>query len=103
MRAGTPFGLGVEARDGNNAIAENFNGNITLNADARGGSNFVGGSQVLPAAAGSVSFGGLTLNNAANNYSVTASASGVAAGFSNNFNVTATHLAVTPAAECTRR
>jgi hypothetical protein len=99
MQAGTPFGLGVQARDSNNAIAENFNGNIALNADARGGSNFVGGSQVLPAAAGSVSFGGLALNNAANNYSITASASGVAAGFSNAFNVTATHLTLTPVAD----
>jgi hypothetical protein len=94
-QAGTLFNVNVEARDNNNAVAENFTGNVTLHADAdRGGSNFSGGPQIIAATAGTANFTNLALNNAANNYSVTASAFLVASGFGNNFNVTATHLAV---------
>ena len=43
-QAGTPFGVTVEARDANNIVAENFSGNVSLNAAATGGSNFNGGT-----------------------------------------------------------
>ena len=34
MKAGTPFNVTVQALDANNALAENFNGNVTLSAAA---------------------------------------------------------------------
>jgi len=95
-RAGTAFNATVEARDGNNAVAENFAGNVNLNGAATGGSNFTGGTQTTPAVAGSATFASLTLNNAADAYLATASAAGPSNGVSNAFNVTFTTLAVLP-------
>ena len=43
-KAGISFSVGVEARDANNAVAENFAGNVDLNASTTGGSNFNGGT-----------------------------------------------------------
>ncbi len=94
MQAGTPFSITLEARDANNALAENFNGNIAINAAAIGGSNFNAGTQSATAVAGSATLGGLALNDAANGYTITAQAAGLINGLSNAFNVTATHLAV---------
>src|SRR5688572_7191212 len=99
MRAGTPFNMAVEARDGNGNLAENFNSNVTLSAAGGGGSsNFAGGNAVVTATNGTVAFNGLTLNDAANNYSITASGTLLFSGFSNTFNVTASHLAVSAVA-----
>jgi 6-phosphogluconolactonase (cycloisomerase 2 family) len=88
MQAGTPFPVTVEARDANNALAENFTGSVALNAKAAGGANFEGGTPNAAAVAGVASFSGLVLNTAANSYVVVASSSGLIAGISNSFNVT---------------
>jgi hypothetical protein len=93
-QAGTPFAASVEARDANNAVAENFTGQVSLNVAAIGGSNFNGGTRTESAVAGTLTFTGLTLNNAADNYQLTASSAGLINGLSSAFNVTATHLAV---------
>ncbi len=91
MQSGTAFSVSVQARDGNNNLAENFNGTVSLNAAATGGSNFNGGTASQSAVAGTATFNSLVLNNAANNYTVTASSTGLTSGVSNSFNVTATH------------
>ena len=44
VRAGDAFNVTVEARDANNIVAENFSGNVNLDAAATGGSNFNGGT-----------------------------------------------------------
>ena len=93
-QAGTPLAVTVEARDANNSVAENFSGTVSLNAAATGGSNFVGGTKNVVAVAGVATFPGLVLNDAADNYSITASSPGLTDGLSNSFNVTATHLAI---------
>ena len=98
IQAGDPFAVTVEARDGNNTIAENFNATVGLDAAASGGSNFTVGTASTAAAAGTATFNGLVLNNAADNYAVTASTAGPFSGISNGFNVTASHLAVLPVA-----
>jgi hypothetical protein len=95
-QAGTVFGLTVEGRDANNALAENFTSNVNLNASAVGGSNFTGGQQTVAAAGGTATFAGLTLNNAADNYTATAASAGVTSALSNTFNVTFTTLSVLP-------
>src|SRR4051794_31955069 len=94
MQAGTPFGMQVEARDGNGNLAENFNSNVVLHADADGGSDFAGGSPTTSAAGGIAGFSGLALADAADGYEIRASATGVSAGFRDTFAVTATHLVV---------
>ena len=68
-------------------MAENFNGNVTLEAAATGGSNFVGGTFEIPASAGTASIFGVVLNNAADGYTITASSPGLTGGTSNGFNV----------------
>src|SRR6185503_2600989 len=95
QRAGEPFQITAEARDANNTVAENFTGNVALDAAAVGGSNFVGGTRTAAAVAGTATFAGLVLNNAANGYVVSATAAGLTSGVSNSFNVTAGHLVVT--------
>ena len=50
VRAGDPFNVTVEGRDANNNVAENFTGNVNLNAAATGGSNFNGGTANVAAA-----------------------------------------------------
>ena len=100
VSGGSPFSVTVEARDANNAIAENFVALVTLAADASsGGSTFVGGSPSVNAVSGVVTFNGLVINNAADDYQVTASATGPTSGFSNTFNVTAHHLGLLPVSD----
>ena len=73
MQAGTPFNLTVQARDGDNNTAENFNSNVTLSAAAPvGGSDFNGGAQNANAAGGTAQFTDLALNDAADNYTINA-------------------------------
>ena len=85
---GTPFNVTAQARDANNNLAENFTSNVNLNAAAVGGSNFNGGQQTVAAVGGVAAFANLVLNDAANGYTVTASAAGLTSGISNAFNVT---------------
>ena len=94
MRSGDPFNVTVEARDVNDAVAENFTGNISLSAAATGGSNFNGGSANVAAVAGVAHFVGLVLNNAADGYTITAASSGPTSGTSNSFNATARQLVI---------
>jgi hypothetical protein len=77
MAPGTSFGITVEARDGNNALAENFTGAVALDAGAPGGANFNGGTANASAVAGVTTFTGLVLSTAANNYILTATSAGV--------------------------
>ncbi len=93
LRAGDGFDLEVEARDGNNSLAENFVGAVSLTAAATGGSSFA--SSVSQAAVfGSANFNALQLLNAANGYTVTAASTGLIDGVSNSFNATAAGLAI---------
>ena len=69
-------------------MAENFSGNVSLDAIAPFGSNFVGGNKNVAAVAGVASFVGLVLNDAADNYRIAASSPGLISGVSNTFNVT---------------
>ena len=98
VRSGTVFNVTAQARDANNNVAENFTGNVNLNAAAVGGSNFTGGTQNEASVGGVATFPNRLLNNAADFYQVTASAAGITDGLSNTFNVTFTTLAVQPVA-----
>ncbi len=97
QRAGAAFEASVTARDANENIAENFTGVVGLNATATGGSNFAGGTAVAPALAGTATFTNLTLDNAADGYTVTAGSAGLVDVTSTSFDVTASHLAITTA------
>ena len=95
VRAGDAFNVTVEARDANNIVAENFSGNVNLDAAATGGSNFNGGTANVAAVAGSATFVDLVLNDAADGYTATAASAGLTSGVSNAFNVTARQLVIT--------
>jgi len=95
VAAGTAFNTAIQARDGDNNVAENFTGAVTLSAAAIGGSNFNGGSPAGTAAAGVANFSGLALNNAASNYIATAASLGLIDGSSNAFDVGPHHLIFT--------
>ena len=68
VQAGTPFNVTVQGRDADNNVAENFSGNVDVNASATGGSNFNGGQASVAAVGGSATFVGLVLNDAADGY-----------------------------------
>lgn len=94
VRAGDGFGVTVQARDANDNVAENFSDSISLGASATGGSNLASGTAHSAAAAGTVTFGNLVLNNAADGYVLTASSPGYDDVVSNSFNVTARQLVI---------
>jgi hypothetical protein len=97
QRSGDPFTVSVEARDGNNAIAENYNALVSLTANVPIGGSAFATAQSRNTDNGIVTFNSLVLNNAANGYSLTAIGPGVTGGTSNSFNVTAHHLTITTA------
>lgn len=97
VRSGDAFNVNVQALDADNVLAENFDGNVSMDAAATGGSNFSGGTQTVAASAGTASFTGVILNNAADGYELTASGAGLTDGASNSFNATAHHLTVNTA------
>ena len=68
MRAGTMFNLRVVAQDASGAVDTTFNGTVSINASATGGSNFPGGTFSLAASSGAVNVFGLLLNDAADGY-----------------------------------
>jgi hypothetical protein len=88
--SGSVFTVKVEAVDANNTVDPTFTGTVTLHASAGGGSDFTHGD-TAPVIAGEATFS-VFLNNAANDYILTASAPGLADGVSNSFHVTAHHL-----------
>ena len=73
MRAGTMFNLQVVARDAGGAVDSGFNGSISIDAAAIGGSGLPGGAFTVNASGGRVTVFGLVLNNAADGYTLTAS------------------------------
>jgi hypothetical protein len=92
VRSGDIFQIMFEARDADGVYDQNFNGPVTITAGAPGGSGF---SYPVSANAtrGSVTFN-VFLNNAANGYTVTAVAPGLATVVTRPFDVTASRLAI---------
>ena len=90
-QAGSAFTVTVEARDGAGNVDTGFTGSVTISAAATGGSNFTAGNITVNALAGVATFPGLVLNDAANNFIITASTTTpeVDSGTSNAFDVTA--------------
>jgi ribosomal protein S28E/S33 len=102
VRAGDPFSVQVQAFDAQATpqLAENYNGTVTLNANAPAGGSPFAATPSQSAIAGTASFSGLQLLNAANGYTLTASgttggspAAAPIGGTSNSFSVTARSLA----------
>jgi hypothetical protein len=92
VRAGTPFSVTVEAVDSSGAIVPTVNGQILLSVAATGVANLGPGKHNMTGGIATVS--GMVLNDAADNYTVTASLGtpGNSAAVSNRFSVTASVL-----------
>lgn len=90
--AGDVFSVTVEALDAGNSKDASFNGSINLAAAAAGGSDFTVGTPVI-ADSGTATFTSF-LANAADDYTLTATSSGLTQDESNTFDVTAYELAV---------
>jgi hypothetical protein len=94
VRAAVGLTVTVEARDASNNIDTGFTGLVSLaltvpNAAGNVGSGFHSPPNAQSATAGTATFSGLQLRNAANGYFVTASSAGIISGDSNLFDVTA--------------
>jgi hypothetical protein len=99
ITAGAGFTMVVTALDSFGNVATAFNGNVTLAFANNAGSGHLGGTLIVAAAGGIATFTGITIDTAANGYTLTATSSGLVAATSSAFNVTppgvATQLVVT--------
>jgi FKBP-type peptidyl-prolyl cis-trans isomerase 2 len=96
--AGHNFSIAVSAEDAYFNVDSTFTGNVSLALSNNPGNTSLGGTLNATAVKGVANFSNLRLNVAATGYTIQASASGVSAGTSNSFDVTAgtaTQLAVT--------
>ena len=87
VTASSGFGVTVTAENALGALATGFFGNVTIALATNPGSSFLGGLTVVSAVSGVAVFTGLTLNNAGNGYSFSATSGTVTVGTSSTFNV----------------
>jgi len=87
--AGRAFGFVVAEEDGFGNIVTSFNGTLTTALGANPGNSTLSGKFTVVAVQGVATFSGLSLNNAANGYTLIAFASNAQAVTTDPFNVTA--------------
>jgi len=88
VTAGGTFGLTVTADDRYGNVATEFTGSVAIAFKSNPGRGTLGGTVGLNAAAGVAAFAGLTLDRAANGYTIQAVSSGLTSATTNSFNVT---------------
>ena len=88
LTAGTTFGLTVKVEDNEGNVQTSFNGAVTIALANNPDSGKLNGTLTTNAKAGVASFSQLTLDQAANGYTIQATASGLIAATTNSFNVT---------------
>ncbi len=89
VNPGTPISpaITVAALDQFGNTATSFTGNVTLGFGANPGGSTLSGTNPQPAVAGVATFNNISLNNAGNNYTLTAAAAGLTGTTSPTFNV----------------
>jgi hypothetical protein len=98
VTAGSSFGLTVTAENSSGTVDMAFNGTVTVALSANPGGSTLGGTLNMMAKSGVATFSDLTLNKAGMGYTLVLSATDLASGTTNPFNVTAataTQLVVT--------
>ena len=88
LTAGTTFGLTVTAEDPFGNIAPGFVGTVTIALKSNPGDGTLGGTLMTNADAGVAGFAGLTLDEAANGYTIQVTAAGVTGAITGSFDVT---------------
>ena len=97
ITAGSSFAITVEAEDSFGIIDSSYSGSVTLNSQNDSSNGTLGGTLTATAVNGVATFSGLTLDQAADGYELTATSGTLATATSNAFNVTpatATQLVV---------
>ena len=99
ITAGDSFGLTVSVEDNNGNVQTGFTGSVTIALESNPGSGTLNGTLTVNASAGVAVFSGLTLDQAANGYTIQAnSTGGPSATTTNAFDITpaaASQLVVT--------
>jgi hypothetical protein len=98
VMAGSSFGLTVTAEDSSGNVDSSFDGTVTVALGTNPGGATLGGTLSVTAQSGVATFSGLTLNTAANGYTLLVSGNGVVPTTTDAFDVTAaaaTQLVVT--------
>ena len=98
VTAGSGFGLTVTAEDSSGNVDSSFNGTVTVALLNNPGGTTLGGTLTVTAQSGVATFSGLTLDKAANGYTLLVSGNGLTDATTSAFNVTpaaATQLVVT--------
>ena len=88
LTAGTSFGLTVKVEDNEGNVQTGFNGAVTIALANNPDSGKLNGTLTTNAKAGVAIFSQLTLDQAANGYTIQATSSGLIAATTNSFNVT---------------
>jgi len=87
VTAGSGFGLVVTAKDSFGTVDTSFNGSVTLALANNPSGGTLGGTLTVTAVNGVATFAALTLNQAAQSYSLSATSSGLSAAGTTFFNV----------------
>ena len=98
VTAGNSFGLTVSVENSQGTVQTGFTGSVTIALDSNPGSGTLNGTLTVNASAGVATFSGLTIDQAANGYTIQATASGLSSGTTNAFDITpaaASQLVVT--------
>ena len=98
VTAGNAFGLTVSVEDSNGIVETGFTGTVTIALASNPGNGTLNGTLTANASAGVATFAGLTLDQAANGYTIQATATGLSSATTNAFDITpaaASQLVVT--------
>ena len=98
VTAGNAFGLTVSVEDSNGTVETGFNGSVTIALESNPGSGTLNGTLTVIASAGVATFSGLSIDQAANGYTIQATTTGLSSATTNAFDITpaaASQLVVT--------
>ena len=86
--AGSPFGLTVSAEDLYGNLTPSFTSGVTIALKSNPGSGTLNGTLTINASAGLATFAGLTIDQAANGYTIQATTTGLSSATTNAFDIT---------------
>ena len=86
--AGNSFGLTVTAEDRYGNLTPSFTSGVTVALESNPGSGTLNGTLTINASAGVATFGGLTIDQAANGYTIQATTTGLSSATTNPFDIT---------------
>ena len=88
ITAGNSFGLTVSVEDNNGNVQTGFTGSVTIALESNPGNGTLNGTLTVDASAGVATFSGLTLDQAADGYTIQATTAGLSSATTNAFDIT---------------